>query len=328
MNSAWPGRYLVAGGAGFVGSHLCERLIAEGASVLAVDNLVTGNVENLRHLLGHPSFEFLEHDIVTGRHYEPGFAGVFNLASPASPIDYAKLPIETLRVGAIGTEHLLRLALTEKCPILVASTSEVYGDPLLHPQTESYWGNVNPIGPRSCYDEAKRYMEAITMAYHRTHGVSTRIIRIFNTYGPRMRSADGRVVPNFCMQALRGENLTVYGKGSQTRSFCYVDDLVEGILRAFKNDYVYPINLGNPNEMTIRDFAERIIQLSGKLLSIEELPLPTDDPKTRQPDIRLAKELLDWEPRVGLAEGLKATYAYFEQCLYKTGQWPEKTESP
>lgn len=314
MNQSWAGRYLVAGGAGFVGSHLCERLVAEGAQVLAVDNLVTGNVENLRGLLGSRSFEFLEHDITEEKNYGSGFAGIFNFASPASPIDYAKLPIETLRVGAIGSENLLRLAQSEKCPILVASTSEVYGDPLVHPQKETYWGNVNPIGPRSCYDEAKRYMEAITMAYHRTHGVQTRIVRIFNTYGPRMRTADGRVVPNFCMQALKGENLTVYGKGSQTRSFCFVSDLVEGILRLFQSDYVYPVNLGNPNEMTIREFAETIIQLSGKSLSIEELPLPVDDPKTRRPDIRLAKELLDWEPRVGLSEGLRSTYSYFELC--------------
>lgn len=298
-----------------MGSHLCERLVAEGAQVLAVDNLITGNRDNLRGLLGHRSFEFLEHDIVEERRYESGFAGIFNLASPASPIDYAKLPIETLRVGAIGSENLLRLARDEKCPILVASTSEVYGDPLVHPQVETYWGNVNPIGPRSCYDEAKRYMEAITMAYHRVHGVQTRIVRIFNTYGPRMRTADGRVVPNFCMQAIKGENLTVFGKGSQTRSFCFVSDLVEGILRLFRSDYAYPVNLGNPNEMTIREFAEAIIRLSGKSLSVDEHPLPTDDPKTRRPDIRLAKELLGWEPRVGLTEGLKSTYAYFQECL-------------
>jgi dTDP-glucose 4,6-dehydratase len=305
------GRYLVAGGAGFIGSHLCERLIASGASVLAVDNLITGNLENIRSLLSHPQFEFCEHDITVERRWERGFAGIFNLASPASPIDYAKLPIETLRVGSIGSENLLKLALAENCPILVASTSEVYGDPLQHPQEESYWGNVNPIGPRSCYDEAKRYMEAVTMAYHRAKNVQTRIIRIFNTYGPRMRVEDGRVVPNFCMQALRGENLTVYGRGEQTRSFCYVEDLVEGILRVFVSEYSLPINLGNPNEMTIRQFAERIIALSGKSLAIEERPLPTDDPKTRRPDIRLAKKLLDWEPRVDLSQGLRKTYDYF-----------------
>lgn len=305
------GRFLVAGGAGFIGSHLCEKLLAGGASVLAVDNLVTGSLDNIRALMGNPRFEFLNHDITVTRQWDPGIAGIFNMASPASPIDYAKLPIETLRVGSIGSEELLKLALQERCPILVASTSEVYGDPLQHPQVESYWGNVNPIGPRSCYDEAKRYMEAITMAYHRVHGVRTRIIRIFNTYGPRMRAGDGRVVPNFCMQALRGENLTIYGKGDQTRSFCYVDDLVDGILRTFACDHGLPINLGNPNEMTIRQFAETIIKLSGKPLSLSEEPLPQDDPKTRRPDITLAKKLLGWEPKVGLDVGLRATYDYF-----------------
>jgi dTDP-glucose 4,6-dehydratase len=307
------GRFLVAGGAGFVGSHLCEKLLQRGAHVVAVDNLLTGSVENIRHLLGNGGFEFFEHDITVPRKWDRGFAGIFNLASPASPIDYAKLPIETLRVGSVGTEELLKLAMRESCPILVASTSEVYGDPLQHPQVETYWGNVNPIGPRSCYDEAKRYLEALTMAYHRVHGVRTRIIRIFNTYGPRMRAGDGRVVPNFCMQALRDEDLTVYGQGRQTRSFCYVDDLVEGIVRVFQTEYSLPINLGNPVELTIRQFAERIIALSGKKLSIREEPLPQDDPKSRRPDISLAKKLLDWEPRVDLDTGLRATYQYFSQ---------------
>ncbi len=324
-------RYLVTGGAGFVGSHLCERLLAEGARVVAVDNLLTGSLENIRSLFGRSEFEFIEHDITVAREYEGAFAGVFHLASPASPVDYAKLPIETLRVGSIGTENILKVAHLKKCPILLASTSEVYGDPQVHPQVETYWGNVNPVGPRSCYDEAKRYLEAVAMAYHRVHAVQVKIIRIFNTYGPRMRTEDGRVVPNFCMQALKGENLTVYGKGEQTRSFCYVDDLVEGILRAFQNDSTGPTNLGNPVEMTIREFAERIIALSGKPLEIVELPLPEDDPKTRRPDITLAKQRLSWEPKVDLATGLKATYAFFQRTLTPKrpiDQVPEKTMSP
>ncbi len=328
-----PGaRYLVSGGAGFIGSHLCEKILSAGARVVAVDNFITGNRENIRALLGRQEFEFIEHDIVQSRRWEGGFAGVFHFACPASPVDYAQLPIETLQVGSLGTENMLRLARDKKCPILIASTSEVYGDPLVHPQPESYWGNSNPIGARSCYDEAKRYGEALTMAYRKVHGVQTRIIRIFNTYGPRMRPNDGRVVPNFCMQALRGENLTVYGTGSQTRSFCYVDDLVEGIVRAFGCDYGLPINLGNPAEMTIRQFAERILALSGKSLRIVEMPLPEDDPKTRQPDISLATKLLGWRPQVELDKGLRATYAYFQQ-LFESGKLPtgpalEKTASP
>jgi dTDP-glucose 4,6-dehydratase len=312
------GRYLVTGGAGFIGSHLCEKILKAGGKVIAVDNLVTGNRQNIRTLLGNSQFEFVEHDLIVPRNWEGGLAGIFHFACPASPIDYAMLPIETLQVGSIGTENMLKLAREKNCPILIASTSEVYGDPLVHPQPESYWGNANPIGPRSCYDEAKRYSEAVTMAYRRTHGVQTRIIRIFNTYGPRMRPNDGRVVPNFCMQALRDEHITVYGTGAQTRSFCYVDDLVEGIVRVFGCDYGLPINLGNPSEMTIRQFAERIIALSGKKLSIIEQPLPPDDPKTRQPDIALAKKLLDWEPRFDLNHGLKETYAYFKQ-LHESG---------
>lgn len=326
------GRYLVAGGAGFIGSHLCERLLDLGAEVVAVDNFVTGSRDNIRHLLGRPGFELIDHDICEPLSVTGAWAGIFNMACPASPVDYARLPIETLRVGSVGVENLLKIAREAQCRILLASTSEVYGDPLVHPQVETYWGNVNPIGPRSCYDEAKRFSEAITMAYYRIHAVPTRIIRIFNTYGPRMRAEDGRVVPNFCMQALRNEPLTVYGQGQQTRSFCYVSDLVEGILGVFRSDYHLPVNLGNPNEITIREFAERIIAHSGKKLAIQELPLPEDDPKTRRPNIDLAKKLLGWEPKVDLATGLGATYAYF-QTQANTGKRPtapapERTVSP
>lgn len=307
------GRYLITGGAGFVGSHLAERLLNDGCQVVVADNLITGDMQNVRPLLGNPNFEFIEHDITVARHWDRGFAGIFHMASPASPVDYARHPIETLRVGSEGTEQILKLARDARCRILVASTSEIYGDPLVHPQVETYWGNVNSIGPRSCYDEAKRYLEAVTMAYHRVHGVDTRIVRIFNTYGPRMRMEDGRVVPNFCVQAVKGEELTVYGKGHQTRSFCYVDDLVEGLIRTLASDYPAPINLGNPNEITIREFADRIISLSGKKLSIRELPLPEDDPKTRRPDISVAKKILGWEPQIDLQTGLEPTYAYFQE---------------
>ncbi len=307
------GRYLITGGAGFVGSHLAERLLNDGCQVVVVDNLLTGDRQNVRPLLGNPAFEFIEHDITVSRNWDRGFAGIFHMASPASPVDYARHPIETLRVGSEGTEQILKLARDARCKILVASTSEIYGDPLVHPQVETYWGNVNSIGPRSCYDEAKRYMEAVTMAYHRVHGVATRIVRIFNTYGPRMRMEDGRVVPNFCVQAVKGEELTVYGKGQQTRSFCYVDDLVEGLIRTLASDYTAPINLGNPNEITIREFADRIISLSGKKLNIRELPLPEDDPKTRRPDITVAKKVLGWEPQIDLQTGLEPTYAYFQE---------------
>lgn len=306
------GRYLVTGGAGFVGSHLCETLLARKCQVIAVDNFITGRPENIRGLLRDGAFEFIEQDITLPLKISGGIAGIFHLASPASPVDYARYPIETLHVGAIGSDLVMRLALEKKCAVLVASTSEVYGDPLIHPQREDYWGNVNPVGPRGCYDESKRYMEALTMAYHRVHGLQTKIIRIFNTYGPRMRTDDGRVVPNFCLQALQGEPLTVYGKGQQTRSFCYVSDLVEGILRVMAKGDANPINLGNPNEMTVLDFARRIIELCGSTSTIEYLPLPQDDPKTRKPDIGRAKQVLGWEPVMDLDQGLKRTIEFFQ----------------
>jgi dTDP-glucose 4,6-dehydratase len=305
------GRYLVTGGAGFIGSHLCETLLERGASVVAVDNFVTGRPANIEPLLGNSKFEFIEQDIVKPLEMDGGYAGIFHMASPASPIDYAKLPIETLHVGAIGSDNVMKFALAKKCPVLVASTSEVYGDPLVHPQKEDYWGNVNPVGPRGCYDESKRYMEALTMAYHRVHGLKTRIIRIFNTFGPRMRLNDGRVVPNFCMQALRGEPLTIYGSGKQTRSFCYVSDLVEGILRTLVNGDSLPVNLGNPVELTMVQFAERIAALAGTSTKMEYRPLPEDDPKTRRPDITRAMSLLKWEPQVDLDDGLRQTLSYF-----------------
>ena len=306
------GRYLVTGGAGFIGSHLCEAIIARGGEVLAVDNFVTGARENIQGLLRDKRFEFLEQDIINPLEIDGSLAGIFHFASPASPVDYAKLPIETLHVGAIGSDNVLKVAQAKKCPVIVASTSEVYGDPLEHPQKESYWGNVNPIGPRGCYDESKRYLEALTMAYHRARGVQTRILRIFNTYGPRMRTNDGRVVPNFCMQAIAGEDITVYGDGTQTRSFCYVDDLVDGILRAFHQDDPEPINLGNPVEMTIMDFAKRIQVMAGTNSRITHLPLPVDDPKIRKPDITRARKLLGWEPKVNLDTGLAHTFDYFK----------------
>ncbi len=319
MNSSLlpKGRYLVAGGAGFIASHLCERLVSLGCEVLSIDNFITGRPDNLRGLLGHRLFNQMEHDIVQPLKIEGGLAGIFNLASPASPIDYAKFPIETLHVGAIGSDNLLKIAVEKKCPILVTSTSEVYGDPLEHPQRESYWGNVNPIGPRGCYDESKRYLEALTMAYHRARGVRTRIVRIFNTYGPRMRANDGRVVPNFCMQALANEDVTVYGDGKQTRSFCYIDDMVEGLLRFMQLDHFEPINIGNPDEYTILDFASRIVEMAESKSKIAFKPLPQDDPKTRCPDIAKAKKFLGWEPKVRLDEGLKKTFDYFRTCLVK-----------
>jgi dTDP-glucose 4,6-dehydratase len=306
------GRYLVTGGAGFIGSHLCETLLGRGCEVIAVDNFITGRPENVRGLLGESRFQLIEQDIVRPVVIPGALAGIFHLASPASPVDYANYPIETLHVGAIGSDNVLRLAQDKRCPVLVASTSEVYGDPLEHPQKETYWGNVNPVGPRGCYDESKRYMEALTMAYHRTAGVKTHIIRIFNTYGPRMRTDDGRVVPNFCMQALAGGDLTVYGDGSQTRSFCFVDDLVEGILRVMASDYHEPINLGNPNELSILEFARRILRLAGGSGKIVSRPLPVDDPKLRRPDISLARRLLGWEPQIDLDTGLGRTIAYFK----------------
>lgn len=305
------GRFLVTGAAGFIGSHLVERLLGEGADVVGIDNFITGRPLNVQPFLGNRKFEFVEHDIIRPFPVDGGLQGIFHLASPASPVDYAKYPIETLRVGSIGSDNVLKLAHKNKCPVLVASTSEIYGDPLQHPQKESYWGNVNSIGPRGCYDESKRYLEALTMAYHRSLGVATRIIRIFNTYGPRMRVDDGRVVPNFFMQALAGKSLTVYGKGDQTRSFCFVDDLVEGMVRVFDQDSPEPFNLGNPNEMTILQFAEAIRKVCNSKVDIEFRALPTDDPTKRRPDITRARERLGWEPKVDLAEGLRRCHDYF-----------------
>ncbi len=309
------GRYLVTGGAGFLGSHMTENLLAKGCEVVVADNFLTGRPSNLRAMLSNKNLTVLEHDITKPLSVSGGLAGIFHMASPASPIDYAKFPIETLRVGAIGSDNILSLARDKECRILVTSTSEVYGDPLEHPQKETYWGNVNPIGPRGCYDESKRYLEALTMAYHRTHNLATRIVRIFNTYGPRMRSDDGRVVPNFCMQALSCEDVTVNGDGSQTRSFCYVTDLVEGIQRIFCCDYAEPINCGNPIEYTVGDFAKHIIEMAGSKSKIVYRPMPIDDPKTRKPDITKAKQLLGWEPKVTLEEGLRHTFEYFRTVL-------------
>jgi dTDP-glucose 4,6-dehydratase len=305
-------RVLITGGAGFLGSHLCERFLKEGCKVIAMDNLITGNENNVAHLKSNPEFEFRLHDITKYIEIEGELDYILNFASPASPIDYLKIPIETLKVGALGTLNCLGLAKAKGAKILVASTSEIYGDPLVHPQTEEYWGNVNTIGPRGVYDEAKRYMESITMAYHTFHQVQTRIIRIFNTYGPRMRLNDGRALPAFIGQALRGENLTVFGDGSQTRSFCYVDDLVDGIYRLLLSDYSNPVNIGNPNEISLKDFAEEVLKLTESNVQIVYRPLPTDDPKQRKPDISKAKEILNWEPRIERAEGLKKTYQYFK----------------
>jgi len=302
---------LITGAAGFLGSHLCDRFIKEGHHVIAMDNLITGDIKNIEHHFSNDHFEFIEHDVT--KHIEiPGKLDyILHFASPASPIDYLKIPIQTLKVGALGTHNCLGLAKTKNARMLVASTSEVYGDPLVHPQNEDYWGNVNPVGPRGVYDEAKRYMEAITMAYHSFHGVDTRIVRIFNTYGPRMRLNDGRALPAFIGQALRGENLTVFGDGSQTRSFCFVSDLVEGIYRLLMSDYYMPVNVGNPDEISLKDFAEEILALTGNKVKIIYKPLPVDDPKQRQPDITRAKKLLGWEPKVSRKDGLKVTYEYF-----------------
>src|SRR6188472_3609584 len=300
-------RILITGGAGFLGSHLCDRFIKEGFHVIAMDNLITGDLRNIEHLFKNGDFEFYNCDVSKFVHVPGELHYILHFASPASPIDYLKIPIQTLKVGSLGTHNLLGLARTKKPRILVASTSEVYGDPAVHPQTEEYYGNVNPVGPRGVYDEAKRFQEAITMAYHTYHGLDTRIIRIFNTYGPRMRLNDGRVLPAFIGQALRGEDLTVFGDGSQTRSFCYVDDEVEGIYRLLMSDYVYPVNIGNPDEITIKDFAEEIIKLTGTTQKVVYKPLPVNDPLQRQPDITRAKELLGWKPTVNRAEGLKIT---------------------
>ncbi|WP_224366543.1 UDP-glucuronic acid decarboxylase family protein [Hyalangium versicolor] len=312
-------RAAVLGGAGFVGSHLCERLLDDGAAVVAVDNFITGADENLRTLRGRQGFEFLKQDIVEGLSVAGPLDYVFNLASPASPIDYAQLPLETLRVGSIGTENGLRLAEAKGAVFLMASTSEVYGDPLVHPQHEGYYGNVNPIGPRSVYDEAKRYAEAITSAYGRVRGVKTRIVRIFNTYGPRMRLNDGRVVPAFVSQALRGEDFSVFGDGTQTRSFCYVKDLVDGLVRLAQSDVTDPVNIGNPREMTILQFAEAVRAIAGGGGKIIHRPLPQNDPKQRQPDISRARTLLGWEPRVPLEEGLRETISYFRAIARPPG---------
>jgi len=306
-------RVLITGAAGFLGSHLCDRFIAEGAHVIGMDNLITGNLNNIAHLFKRKEFEFYHHD-VSKFVFVPGQLDyILHFASPASPIDYLKIPIQTLKVGSLGTHNLLGLARVKNARILVASTSEVYGDPTVHPQPESYWGNVNPIGPRGVYDEAKRFQEAITMAYHTYHQLETRIVRIFNTYGPRMRLNDGRALPAFVGQALRGEDITVFGDGSQTRSFCYVDDLVEGIYRLLLSDYSQPVNIGNPDEISILDFAYEIIKLTGTDQKVVHKELPVDDPKQRRPDITKAKEILGWEPKVHRSEGLKVTYEYFKQ---------------
>jgi dTDP-glucose 4,6-dehydratase len=305
-------RVLITGAAGFLGSHLCDRFIKDGYHVLAMDNLITGRLKNIEHLFHLEQFEFQNNDVSKFINVSGELDYILHFASPASPIDYLKIPIQTLKVGSLGVHNCLGLAKAKGARILIASTSEVYGDPTVHPQSEEYWGNVNPVGPRGVYDEAKRFQEAITMAYHNFHGLETRIIRIFNTYGPRMRLNDGRVLPAFIGQALRGEDLTIFGDGSQTRSFCYVDDLVEGIVRLLLSDYVYPVNVGNPSEITISQFAEEIIQLTGTSQSIIYKDLPVDDPKQRQPDISKAREILKWEPKINRAEGLKLTYEYFK----------------
>ncbi len=307
-------RALVSGAAGFLGSHLSETLLDRGMSVVGMDNLLTGDIANVEHLMGR-DFVFVKHNVTDYIHFEGPLDYVFHFASPASPIDYLKLPIQTLKVGSLGTLHALGLAKAKQARLLLASTSEVYGDPQLHPQREEYWGNVNPVGPRGVYDEAKRFAEAMTMAYHRFHGVETRIVRIFNTYGPRMRVEDGRAIPAFLSQALRNEDVTVFGDGTQTRSLCYVSDLIDGICRLMMSDVVDPVNIGNPREMTIRELAEAIVKLTGSRSRIVTRPLPVDDPKVRQPDITRARKLLGWEPKVGLEEGLKTTLAYFRQKL-------------
>ena len=314
-------KILITGGAGFLGSHLCDRFIKEGYSVIAMDNLITGSMSNIEHLMPLENFEFYHHDVSKYIHIPGELDYILHFASPASPIDYLKIPIPTLKVGSLGTHNCLGLALAKGARMLIASTSEVYGDPMVHPQNEDYWGNVNPVGPRGVYDEAKRFQEAMTMAYHTFHGVETRIIRIFNTYGPRMRLNDGRALPAFIGQALRGEDITIFGDGSQTRSFCYVGDLVEGIYRLLHSDYAQPVNIGNPDEISILDFAKEIIDLTGTDQKVVFHDLPKDDPKQRKPDITRAKEILGWEPTVNRAEGLKITYEYFKNLpegdLYK-----------
>ncbi len=321
-------RVLITGAAGFLGSHLCDRFVRDGFHVIGMDNLITGDMKNIEHLFKLPDFEFYHHDVSRFIHIPGDLHYILHFASPASPIDYLKIPIQTLKVGSLGTHNCMGLAKAKGARILVASTSEVYGDPLIHPQHEEYWGNVNPVGPRGVYDEAKRFQEAITMAYHNFHGLETRIVRIFNTYGPRMRLNDGRALPAFIGQALRGEDLTVFGDGSQTRSFCYVDDLIEGIVKLLMSDYHLPVNIGNPDEISLKDFAEEIIKLTGTNQKIVYKPLPMDDPKQRKPDISRAKKLLGWQPEISRKEGLKRTYEYFkslpEEDLYKT---PKEFES-
>lgn len=304
-------RVLVTGAAGFLGSHLCDRFIKEGYHVIGMDNLITGDLKNIEHLFKLEQFEFYHHDVSKFIHVPGELRYILHFASPASPIDYLKIPIQTLKVGSLGTHNCLGLAKAKNARMIIASTSEIYGDPMVHPQNEDYWGNVNPIGPRGVYDEAKRFQEAMTMAYHTFHGLETRIVRIFNTYGPRMRLNDGRALPAFIGQALRGEDLTVFGDGSQTRSFCYVDDLVEGIYRLLLSDYQFPVNIGNPDEISLKDFAEEIIALTGTKQKIVYKPLPVDDPKQRKPDITRAQKILGWQPKVGRKEGLKITYDYF-----------------
>ena len=312
-------RVLITGGAGFLGSHLCERFLSEGCEVICMDNLITGDVKNVEHLFANPAFHFERRDVTEYLHVVGKLDAILHFASPASPIDYLELPIQTLKVGSLGTHKVLGLARAKGARFLLASTSEVYGDPLVHPQPESYWGNVNPVGPRGVYDEAKRFAEAMTMAYHRFHGVDTRIVRIFNTYGPRMRLRDGRVLPAFMSQALSGEPLTIFGDGSQTRSFCYVEDLVEGIWRLLRSSENDPVNIGNPREMTIREFAEAVLRATGASSGIVFKPLPVDDPKIRQPDITRARSLLGWEPKVALEEGLARTLAYFRPRVEARG---------
>jgi len=315
-------KILITGAAGFLGSHLCDRFLKEGFKVYGMDNFITGDSKNISHLSGNSNFEFINHDVTEYIDFKDDLDYILHFASPASPIDYLKIPIQTLKVGSLGTHNLLGVAKAKNARMLIASTSEVYGDPLVHPQTEDYYGNVNTIGPRGVYDEAKRFQESITMAYHRFHGVETRIVRIFNTYGPRMRLNDGRVIPAFMGQALRGEDLTVFGDGSQTRSFCYVDDQIEGIYRLLLSDYVEPVNIGNPFEISIKDFAEEIIKLTGTTQKVIYKDLPVNDPMQRQPDISLAKKLLGWEPKVQREEGMKITFDYFkgltEEQLYKS----------
>jgi dTDP-glucose 4,6-dehydratase len=308
-------RVLITGGAGFIGSHLCGLFLERGWEVIAMDNLLTGSVENIAPFSKNDRFTFIKHNVTNYIHVEDSLDAILHFASPASPIDYLELPIQTLKVGSLGTHNALGLALAKRCRFLLASTSEIYGDPLVHPQREDYWGNVNPIGPRGVYDEAKRFAEAITMAYHRTHGVDTRIVRIFNTYGPRMRVRDGRVVPTFFAQAIRGEPLTVFGSGTQTRSFCFIDDMVKGIYQLLESDLREPMNLGNPNEVTILEFAQMVKEITGASVETKFMPLPVDDPKIRQPDITLARKSLGWTPKVGIEDGLRRTYDYFLDAL-------------